>query len=342
VIAFSDYDLNTMKVAKCNDAACAGANETITDLATPGRAKAIRIGLDGNPVIAYELIGNFALAVTKCNDPACAGNNETTTVVDDTANVLAGNLAMVVRFSGRPLIVHSDQTTATLRVVDCNDVACAGQNETISVLIRQRQVDRRVRYGRARRGRRRPARDRVPQQHRQLGALRALRRRPLLPRHRQLHDAGRSGHRAARHPDRDRGRRYAGGRVPRLQQRPRQGDQVRHADVHETSANETSANETSAGEARAARADRVPAARRGRRAGVRRREARAGRRVHGRLATVDGGGARSTGGSYVLTGTIGQADADPLQPSEGGVYQLDGGWWGGAGPIDGLFRDSFE
>ena len=59
-------------------------------------------------------------------------------------------------------------------------------------------------------------------------------------------------------------------------------------------------------------------------------------------STVDGGGARSTGGSYVLTGTVGQADADPLQPSEGGVYQLDGGWWGGAGPVDELFRDSFE
>ena len=59
-------------------------------------------------------------------------------------------------------------------------------------------------------------------------------------------------------------------------------------------------------------------------------------------STVDGGGDRSSGGAYVLTGTVGQADADPLQPSEGGVYQLDGGWWGGAGPVDELFRDSFE
>jgi len=78
-----------MRVAKCNDAACAGANETITDLAVPGRAKALLIGLDGNPVIAYELVSNFALAVTKCNDTACAGNNETTTTVETGSSRIA-------------------------------------------------------------------------------------------------------------------------------------------------------------------------------------------------------------------------------------------------------------
>jgi hypothetical protein len=30
--------------------------------------------------------------------------------------------------------VYSDSTSATLRVADCDDVACTGQNETISVL----------------------------------------------------------------------------------------------------------------------------------------------------------------------------------------------------------------
>jgi hypothetical protein len=44
--------------------------------------------------------------------------------------------------------------------------------------------------------------------------------------------------------------------------------------------------------------------------------------------TIDGGGwTFSTGGSYGLGGTIGQADAGVLQ---GGPYALVGGFWGGA------------
>ncbi|RMD97634.1 MAG: hypothetical protein D6816_17325 [Bacteroidetes bacterium] len=43
--------------------------------------------------------------------------------------------------------------------------------------------------------------------------------------------------------------------------------------------------------------------------------------------TVDSGGGSSSGGSYALNGTTGQPDAGALQ---GGVYGLDGGFWGGA------------
>ena len=42
-------------------------------------------------------------------------------------------------------------------------------------------------------------------------------------------------------------------------------------------------------------------------------------------STVDGGGTTSTGANYVLTGTIGQADADAIT---GGTYRLVGGFWG--------------
>src|ERR1043166_3898829 len=42
-------------------------------------------------------------------------------------------------------------------------------------------------------------------------------------------------------------------------------------------------------------------------------------------STIDGGGATSTGGSYSLSGTIGQADANPAMT--GGSYQLSGGFW---------------
>ncbi len=45
-------------------------------------------------------------------------------------------------------------------------------------------------------------------------------------------------------------------------------------------------------------------------------------------STIDSGGATfSTGGSYSLGGTIGQADAGSMS---GGTYQLAGGFWSGA------------
>jgi hypothetical protein len=45
--------------------------------------------------------------------------------------------------------------------------------------------------------------------------------------------------------------------------------------------------------------------------------------------TIDGGGGRSSGGDFTLTGTIGQPDA---AWSKGGNYELLGGFWPG-GPL---------
>ena len=42
-------------------------------------------------------------------------------------------------------------------------------------------------------------------------------------------------------------------------------------------------------------------------------------------STIDGGGGISSGGSYSISGTIGQPDAGRLT---GGSYVLDGGFWG--------------
>jgi hypothetical protein len=61
-------------------------------------------------------------------------------------------------------------------------------------------------------------------------------------------------------------------------------------------------------------------------------------------STLDGGGGQSSGGQFILTGTIGQPDA-AMQAMSGGAFQLAGGFWGNgiAGPHDEvLFMDSFE
>ncbi|MFZ4576322.1 MAG: hypothetical protein ACOYN0_18205, partial [Phycisphaerales bacterium] len=57
--------------------------------------------------------------------------------------------------------------------------------------------------------------------------------------------------------------------------------------------------------------------------------------------TVDGGGGTSSGGTYTLSGTIGQPDAGA--PLTGGTFTLVGGFWAGAGvtpnPCPGDYND---
>ena len=53
--------------------------------------------------------------------------------------------------------------------------------------------------------------------------------------------------------------------------------------------------------------------------------------------TIDGGGGTSSGGPYVLRGTIGQPDA---AYSAGGNYELHGGFWPG-GPLCIVSFDDF-
>ena len=54
-------------------------------------------------------------------------------------------------------------------------------------------------------------------------------------------------------------------------------------------------------------------------------------------STIDGGGGTSSGGPYVLSGTIGQPDA---AYSAGGQYELLGGFWPG-GPLCFVDFDNF-
>jgi hypothetical protein len=54
-------------------------------------------------------------------------------------------------------------------------------------------------------------------------------------------------------------------------------------------------------------------------------------------STIDGGGGTSSGGTYKLTGTIGQPDA---AYSTGGNYELLGGFWPG-GPLCFVQFDDF-
>ena len=138
VLSFYDPDAMNLRVAKCNDAACAGGDEAITTIDSSvndvGFPSAIAVGTDGFPVIAYEDGTAGALKVAKCNDPACTGYNETVSVLDNPATNLVGDPSIAIGADGFPVISYYDSTANALKVAKCNDAACTGGNETLTIV----------------------------------------------------------------------------------------------------------------------------------------------------------------------------------------------------------------
>jgi hypothetical protein len=136
VISYFDGANGDLKVAKCNDAACADGDETLStvdSVGTVGHHTSIAVGGDGLPVIAYFDVTEGDLEVAKCNDPACAGEDETLSTVDS-AGTVGLYASMAVGADGFPVIAYLDVTNGVLKVAKCDDVACAGGNELITVV----------------------------------------------------------------------------------------------------------------------------------------------------------------------------------------------------------------
>jgi len=131
VICYNDNIAGTLKVAKCNDSACNGGNETISIVdATAGSAGgfcSIGIGADSLPVIAYQFFVNNSersLKVAKCNDLACNGGDETLTTVLDFS---VTSIKLAIGSDGLPIIsfYNAELTgSASLMTVHCGSPDC--------------------------------------------------------------------------------------------------------------------------------------------------------------------------------------------------------------------------
>ena len=131
VIAYYDSGLLSLKVAKCQTAACNGA-VTLTQVDNPantvGLYASIAIGTDSLPVISYFDQTAGALKVAKCGNAACNAGN-TLTTVDDPGNV-GDHTSIVVPADGRPVIAYRDITGGDLKVMKCGNPACTSGNVT--------------------------------------------------------------------------------------------------------------------------------------------------------------------------------------------------------------------
>jgi len=120
VIAYMDTAAGAVTVAKCNDPACTGGDETFmaVDFTTAYMDLSMALAPDGYPVISY--LGS--LNVASCNDAACSGNDESIATVDDTAEARISSIAIGV--DGLPIISYYDEYTGALKVVHCGTLEC--------------------------------------------------------------------------------------------------------------------------------------------------------------------------------------------------------------------------
>jgi hypothetical protein len=136
VIAYRAVANSDLKVAKCNDPACTGGDETTTLVDTVGNVgefASIAVGTGGLPVVSHYSSTAGDLKVARCNDPACTGGDETNSTVDATG-VVGQYSSIAIGADGLPVVSYWDVSNGDLEVVKCDDAACAGSGEAFTTL----------------------------------------------------------------------------------------------------------------------------------------------------------------------------------------------------------------
>ncbi len=130
VISYYDATNGDLRVAVCNDANCAGGNESLTTVATGegdiGQYSSLALDVfDDTPVIAYYNFDEGDLEVVRCNNLACTGP----AVEQPWSTAIAGdvgtNLSMVLDIAGNPVMSYYDGNNMSLNVARCDDPDCA-------------------------------------------------------------------------------------------------------------------------------------------------------------------------------------------------------------------------
>ncbi|MBI2633441.1 MAG: hypothetical protein HYW78_03600 [Parcubacteria group bacterium] len=145
VISYQDIGANTLKVAKCGNAACSSGN-IVTAIGTADEnlqgdlQTSIAIGTDGFPVVSYfdGSSGVDTLKVAKCGDINC--DNSPVNTITSIAK-LSGETgtsrysSLSIGADGLPIIVYNILTSSlyNLDVVKCGNAACSSGNTITTI-----------------------------------------------------------------------------------------------------------------------------------------------------------------------------------------------------------------
>jgi len=173
VIAFRDgATAHDLRLIHCTDANCSGTNSNIVTDATnsyksgngtgitdsAGIYNSLQLDGSGYPVISFgrgQFGSNMDLILAHCNDVNCAGSNETFNMLDgcttgdpsgcstttDCASATASDCdqgdvgwynKLQLDGSYYPVISYRSQAGGDLKVIHCNDVDCAGNNDSVA------------------------------------------------------------------------------------------------------------------------------------------------------------------------------------------------------------------
>ena len=132
VVSYYDYGNSDLKLAHCNDAYCAGGDESIVTVdgaGDVGSETSLALDAAGNPVISYQDSGSYDLKLAHCNEPNCAGGDESIVTVDTAGRV--GGTSLTLDATGNPVVSYHDFETHQLKLAHCNDPNCVGDDERI-------------------------------------------------------------------------------------------------------------------------------------------------------------------------------------------------------------------
>lgn len=126
VIAYRDTTNGDLKVLRCTNTTCSGAQTAHTPdgAGNGGTHTAMVLGLDGNPIIAYRDNTNGDLKVLHCTNPDCSGTQ--TPETPDTAGLVGTYTSIVLDAAGNPVISYRDFTDNSLNVLHCTNPDCSG------------------------------------------------------------------------------------------------------------------------------------------------------------------------------------------------------------------------
>ena len=124
VIAFRDDVAGGLKIAKCNDPACSGGDETITlvdAVSDPGHRPKIAVGVDGVPVVSHYSASDAHVRFTRCLETSCAAFPHTTATLEPAGIEYTDVLIGVF---GLPVVVYVESVDLKGKLIYCDDVAC--------------------------------------------------------------------------------------------------------------------------------------------------------------------------------------------------------------------------